>query len=443
MLISDSLGTEALAAVGYYAPLSVLSGLVSVIILGAVVPCGNLMGSGQSDKVNSMFNSSFITILVVCSLISVILIVIRNPLSFILGARGDTQQMLADYILGYAPCIALSSLSSLLVSLAAYINETNRTYIAAAALLLGDIAFNAILVKPLGILGIGLASTISGLLSLLVMLPAYMKKEDVMHLAVLPFDLSLVLLAARRGLPSLLFTGGLLIKNSLINYSLTVYIDYEAIAVANVLASVCGIAGTLSGGCTNAFSSLSSLYFGEEDREAQSNLFHTAMCIGLLVTSILVAAMFIFSKPLSGVFFDPGTRSWQLGQDMFRLGFLFIPINLIINILLYSYKAQDRMLLVNVMSFAEVAMVGVLAALTVTNFGVNAVWLANTWSDLLALVIILVSVFLWKKKPSLKTQDLMKIPDDFGAKADEYVEYAVSTPMDVSMISQSVIAFCE
>lgn len=161
IMISNSLGTEALAAVGYYAPLSVLSGLASVIILGAVVLCGNLMGSGQSDKVNSMFNSSFITILVVCSLISVILIVIRNPLSFILGARGDTQQMLADYILGYAPCIALSSLSSLLVSLAAYINETNRTYIAAAALLLGDIAFNAILVKPLGILGIGLASTIS------------------------------------------------------------------------------------------------------------------------------------------------------------------------------------------------------------------------------------------------------------------------------------------
>ena len=58
-----------------------------------------------------------------------------------------------------------------------------------------------------------------------------------------------------------------MIKNSLINYSLTACVGAEGIAAANVLASFCGMAGTLSGGCTYAFSTLASLYYGEEDRE--------------------------------------------------------------------------------------------------------------------------------------------------------------------------------
>ena len=442
IVISRRLGTQALSAVGFFSPVSVLNGLAYVVVLGAVVLCGNFIGSGQSSKVNSLFNSSFITIFVICSLVSMVLLLCRNPLSFLLGARGDAGRLLENYILGYSPCILFSSLSALLISLASFNNEINRTYVAAAVLFFGNLGLDVILVIPLGILGIGLASSISSLASLLVLVPAYVKKNTTIHFERVPFSFSLVLQASVRGLPSLLFSGGLMIKNSLVNYSLAACVGVEGIAVANVLASFCGMAGTLSGGCTYAFSSLASLYYGEEDREALIDLLHFALFIGIVVTSLLTAGMILLSAPLAGAYFEAGSKGWELARSMFVYGFLFFPVNNVLNMLLYGYKAQGRMTLVNIMSFVEVAMIGVIAVLTAPFYGANAVWLSNMWSDMLALAIILVSVCVWKKKPSLRAQDLLKLPDDFGANALEHVDYTVSGIKDVAVVSQSIIDFC-
>lgn len=85
------------------------------------------------------------------------------------------------------------------------------------------------------------------------------------------------------------------------------------------------------------------------------------------------------------IHFETGTAGWEMARCMFVLGFLFFPINAVINTLLYGYKAQGRMTLVNIMSFVEVAATGVFAVLTAPRFGADAVWLANTWSDILVL----------------------------------------------------------
>lgn len=440
VVIGRVLGTRALSAVGFFAPVSVVTQLANVITMGMVILSGNFIGAGQQEKLNSLFKSVFVAIVAVCLLLIAVLIAGKSPISTLLGARGETHRLLMEYIAGFSPSIIFTSLSALMMSLAAYNNETNRSYVAVAAMFFSNFAFNLILAGPLGLFGIGLASSVSGFLSFLIMLPAYVKKHTICF-AKGPFNLPLVGQAVWRGLPCLLFIAGVTIKNSLINYSMAISAGDDGVAVANVLASVCAIVGTISGGCTFAFSMLASLYFGEEDREALNNLFCTACKIGVAMTALPVILMMIFSDPLSRIFFETGTHAWQLSERMYVLGFLFFPVNVIINQLMYAYKAQGRMTLVNVMSFLEVALIGVIAVATVRRYGTDAVWLANTWSDLLALAVIVLSVFVWKKKLTLKTQDLLKLPDDFGATAEEHVEYSVSTLEDVSEISKAVIDF--
>ena len=442
IMIGRFLGTQALAAVGYFSPLSVVTGLPYVVILGAVIIVGNCIGAGQQDKVNALFTSSFSAIAAAGLLFGAGIVAARNPVSALLGAREETSRMLGEYIAGYAPSFVFASLSSLLMSLASYNNEIKRSYVATAAMFFGNFLFDALLVKPLGVFGIGLASTISSLASFVILLPAFWKRSKTIHFEQGALDMGLLLQATKRGLPSMLFTAGMLVKNSLINYSLTVYIGYESIAVANVLSSVCGIAGTITGGCANSYSSLVSLYYGEEDREGFLDVYRVALRIGTAATGALVVAMMIFSGPLASVFFEKGTGVWMLARQMFRIGFLFFPLNMMLNLVMNSYKAQGRMKLVNVLSFAETAMIGLFAVLTAPRFGANAVWLANTWSDLLVLGMILVSVFLWKKRPGLRTPELLKLPEDFGASQDEYLEYSVWSLEDVGALSQSVIDFC-
>lgn len=442
IVISRHLDTRAVAAVGYYAPMNVLTDLIYVVGVGACLLCGNFIGSGQQSRVNSLFTTTFTVTFAYGALLSTLLTAARVPISALLGARGENGQLLSQYMAGYAPGIVFTQLSALLMSLASFNGAIHRSYVAIGALFCLNSLLDLLLVGPLGLFGVGLATTISCLASFLIMLPAYLGRNQTVHFEWGSFDAKLLMESIRRGLPSLLFTAGLLIKNSLINYSLTVYVGYEGVAVANVLGSLCGIAGSFSGGFANAFSSLMSLYVGEEDRESVIDVFHVALRIGLAFMSLMVITVMALSAPLTDVFFARGTRVWQMGRNMFLLGFLFFPVNVFINLLMNGYKAQGRMTLCNILSFLEAAMIGVFALVTAPRFGDRGVWLANTWSDLLAMAILLLSVFLFKKKVTFHSADLLKLPADFGAKPDEFAEYVVRSMAEAVTVSKAVTDFC-
>ncbi len=65
VLISRFLGEHALAAAGFFSPVLALTGLVFVVITGAEILIGTLIGAGSQDKVNSLFSGAFIVIAVI------------------------------------------------------------------------------------------------------------------------------------------------------------------------------------------------------------------------------------------------------------------------------------------------------------------------------------------------------------------------------------------
>ena len=75
-------------------------------------------------------------------------------------------------------------------------------------------------------------------------------------------------------------------------------------------------------------------------------------------------------------------------KEMFKLGFWYYLLNIPVNLLLSSYKVQDRMMLVNTMSFFETAVIGVLAMLLVPVLDIRAVWLSGLISDAISLSLI-------------------------------------------------------
>ncbi|WP_026527674.1 MATE family efflux transporter [Butyrivibrio sp. VCD2006] len=442
VVISRFLGEHALAAVGLFSPVLVITGLAFVIISGAEILIGTLIGSGKQDEVNSLFTSSFIAVAVIWTAISITLIIARAPIATMLGAQGESAALLEQYIAGYAFNVLFSSLSSLLISVTSFNNAIKKSYMATASMFIGNFVFDILFANFLGIFGIGLASTISSLVSFLVLLPAYTNKEKTIHFAKTAFDRKLLAEAVRRGVPTLLFNSGIFIKNSLINYSLLTYVGEDSIAVANVLVSICGLVGAISIGCSSAHSALTSLYYGEEDREGVIDVFKTALLAGVIAVTLPGILMAVFSSKLAVIFFTPGTEIFKMGRTMFIIGFWFFPFNVFLNLLINAYKVQGRMKLVNIISFTEVAMIGILTLFTVPFMGSNGAWLANMWSDILAIVIVIISVFVNAGRVDISIPSLLKLPPDFGASNEEFEEYSVETKEEVANISQKVIDFC-
>ena len=441
LVIGNILDPEAMAAVGYFSPVATAVGLFGTVVLGTQILAGNFIGAGSRERISSLFFSSFTVLGVLSAVMAAGGILLRQNLAALLGVKESVRGMFCDYILGYMPGIPAQVLCSMLMGLVSYNNLMRRSCVSAVVMAAGNAAGD-ILLAGMGTLGIGLATTLSSVAALAVLLPGYTRKDKVLRFERTSLDLRLAGRAALRGFPSLMFTVGLIVKNTLFNRALSASADAAGVAVANVLSSFCSIIGIVTGGFGAAYVTLAGLYYGEEDRESLTGLLRLGIRIGEACMLTITAVCILGSSFLPGLFFSAGTKEWILGREMFRLAFLFFPVNIFNSCILNAYHAQGRTKLVSAMAAAETSLIGVTACLTVPLFGTRAAWLANTWVDLLCMAVLLCCGWYLKKKVSLRAEVLMALPDTFGASPDEYREYSIRNLQDVADASESVVAFC-
>lgn len=443
LFIGRELGQDSLAAVGFFSPVSVAIGFCYVIILGTQVLTGNLVGKGEIKKVNQLFLSSFLTLVVLFSVFSMCCAIFYRELAALLGAEGRVYEQLCDYIRGYAPGILPQVLAAMLMALCSFNNDIKRSYWAIGAMIVGNVIGDWLLIDVWGLFAVGLSSSISSAASFLILLSGFFKKDKLFCFRIrYGLNMKLVLRAAARGLPSLMLTAGVIIKNLCFIFSLNEYVGAAGVAVCGIMSTVSALTGAVPSGCSNAYSALAGIYFGEEDRESLIDLTRIAMRVGILCCAVVTALVMMFSSPLAKLFLPDDVFVQALAQRMFLLAFTYLIPNVIFNILLQSYRAQNRMLLVNIMSFAETTVIGLFTLSAIGFLGSDAAWISNTVVDVLCIVVVLISVICCKRRFDLSVSALLKLPDDFGAQEGECLNFSATRIEDVTSVSEKVIDFC-
>ena len=201
VIVSRLLGTDALAAMGYFSPVATAVGFYNMIVLGVQVLCGNYIGAGKKDQIHSLFISVFFFLGILSAVFAIVCIGFRDSLAALLGAKGAVHGMLSDYILGYMPGVPAQALCAMLMALVAFNNDMRRSYLSAGAMALGNAAGD-LLMAGMGTLGIGLATTFSSLLALIILLPGFCKKDKTLHFTRARLEWKPVRQAAARGIPS-------------------------------------------------------------------------------------------------------------------------------------------------------------------------------------------------------------------------------------------------
>ena len=443
LFVGRTLGQGSLAAMGFFSPIMTAAGLSYVPIMGAQVLAGNYIGEGKTERVNKLFVSVFFALFAAFTLFSTLCVLFRAPLANILGARGDVAVLLCDYITGYAPGIVPQTLAALLMALCSYNNDLKRSYYGIAAMIVGNALGDMLLVGPLGLLGIGIASSISSAASFMVLLPGFLKKNKLFYFDLsCGFDPGIVLNAVLRGLPSLTFTIGVIFKNYCFNYAMNEYAGAPGVAVAGIMSAACALFGAIPTGCANAFSSLAGLYYGEQDRESYLDLARTALKTGVAAATLCAVAVALFSGPLTVLFLPGDVALHPLCGRMFSLAFSFLLPNVIYNIFVQSYSAQGKMTFINIMSFAEVASVGLFALLAMRWLGTDAAWIANAAVDVLCIFVLTIPAAARKKTLRLSLPAMLNLDDDFGADEEDVLERSITAMDEVVKASSDVAEFC-
>ena len=160
VITSRFLGTEGMAAIGFFGPVAMVIGVTDVIIFGTQIVCGRFIGSGEGDKVVSLFSTGIVFLSAVSLAMTVLCLLFRHPLALLLGAEGKVAGLVADYITGYAPGIIGQVLVGMLMVFLPYNNDIRRCYLGIGVMVAVNTVMDILLVGvwKIGILGMGIAT---------------------------------------------------------------------------------------------------------------------------------------------------------------------------------------------------------------------------------------------------------------------------------------------
>ena len=186
IVVGRYLGADAIAAHGIAAPIfAVMSIFIYMITASFQQPCTVCIGRGERKKANGLYSATVLLALVLSALIAVSGLLFPHGIASLLGARGTgpINSMAADYL--QAAFLGTPALMLFLVLIPVLQIEGKRRLIHIGSIVMGvsDIAFDFLNVKILhwGMFGIGLATTISYSLGLLILLTYYFNKNRLFH----------------------------------------------------------------------------------------------------------------------------------------------------------------------------------------------------------------------------------------------------------------------
>jgi anti-sigma regulatory factor (Ser/Thr protein kinase) len=106
-------------------------------------------------------------------------------------------------------------------------------------------------------------------------------------------------------------------------------------------------------------------------------------------------------------------------------------------------QAFDKQVYVNTLSVIDgIVDVVVFSFLLIGPFGVNGVCIANVLNGVVTTLYIIGYAWFMNKRMPKNVEDLMVIPDNFGAKKEDRLDFSVKTIEEVLEVSRRVQNFC-
>lgn len=446
LFVGRCIGTDAMAVIGLFNPVMIIfSALAYVTMSGAQLLCCRAVGRGDAQQGRQIFASGFFCLAGVGAFSSLVLFLFRMPMAAILGASGAIQESLAAYALGILPGVVAELLSIYLMAFLQINGKDRHSYAGLAVTVTANVVLDAVFTGALGmgILGIGLSTSLSYLLSLLPMLPPFFEKESTIRVVTKGISARYLYEIGKAGLPAVMFNVGIFLKSYIMNRALLIYGSVAAVSVLTMQGVLCGLTGAVPFGVGATTLLLASVYIGEEDRTSLRQLFRISLRAGIGLTGIVVIGILLLSHFIIGLFGITAEPAWSLALHMLWIFPFFLPLNAVVSILLKLYQSVGKITFVNLMTVAESALPAVFAVMFLPIMGIDAAWYAFPLSELFCIAVIVCYGLIGLDTGREKLFAFLKLPQDFGVSASDRLELNVRSMAETMELSEKVVDFCD
>ena len=220
LVIGNCLSQDAMVALGFVTPITLILGALSAIISGGGrVLFGRYLGRGNRDKLNEVFSNAIMTAIAIGFFLSAVIILFSDKIAYILGARGEFIKSTALYIKGLAIGIIPTIVSPSLMVFLQLTEKANYAFASTLVLASSNLIFSLMNVKLLsgGIFGMGLATTVSQFITLIFLAVKFFGKGRLLKFEPSKFNIKFSFAMCAFGSPAALAVVFYGLRNIILN----------------------------------------------------------------------------------------------------------------------------------------------------------------------------------------------------------------------------------
>ncbi|MBQ7058098.1 MAG: ATP-binding protein [Firmicutes bacterium] len=451
MMIGRFLGVDSVTAYGLASPvLLVFAAFGSMLSAGIQVMCGKTMGSGDMEGTNACYSVSMVTAVTVALIGVALVLILQTPLCTLLGAGKPTADnavffLTRDYLKGFILGAPAFILAQIMVPFMQISGKRGRLVAAVLMMTVSDIVFDILNVFVFhgGTFGMGLASTLSYYLALLIGITYFLKKDCMFKLRLKSVSARLCRELLSYGIPTVINQISLVLLVFVLNKLLLDVGKNLAVAAYSVVSTIGNLCYSVSSGVGSVALLLASVFYADEDRSSLRVLTKTMTFYGIVLDVGVIILVQILAPMLAQLFLpnDPAAR------ELTALGVRLFSLSLVPSALNTAFKnycqGVGRIRLTEAISVLQ-NFVSIVAFAFIFSriLGTPGVFLGFFGGESLTLLLIAVYVWVKKKKVTFSADDFSFLEDDFGIAEERLFEKSIHNLAEMAEASEAAAKFC-
>lgn len=445
---SNYVGTEAMAAMGLYTPINTALRAVSAMMVGgATILCSRYMGENQQKKMRSVFSLS----MVLSALIAVVFILLFLASSFlnltrVMASEPEVLRLFNRYLIGQAVGLLPMMMGNQLTAFLSMENENARTTVASVVYIGVNVLLNFLFVVVLHLeaFGLAIASAIGMWVMFLIEAQYFVSARSYIKFELWNVSWKESLAIFRIGLPGALSKCYQTVRGIIVNNLILVFVGSVGISAMAAVDNLLDIIWTIPTATLVISRMLIGVSIGEEDRQSLADVMRVMMRQYVPIMTAAAAVYIIFAVPLTEVYYhDPSQPVYWMTVWGFRIVPLCMPASIISMHFVCYGQNSGKHGFVHLMSLLEgVVSVTAFTALLIRAVGMNSVYIANVLNNVVTTLVIIGYAWLKQRRFPRNMEELMVIPEDFGASPDDRMDLTVRNIDEVVDVAGQVQAFC-
>ena len=313
--VGNYVGASGLAAINISLPIfSLLFGLSLMLAVGSSVVSGKLMGQGDGESASIIFTKTLLVVTFFSLLICAILLYNLETILHLFGADTDLTNIAIEYLsvmLIFTPFFMSG------IVLDYFVKVDSRPTLAFFALLLSAVInvvldWYMIVCLDKGIFGAALATGISQLALIFILLPHFFSKKATLKFVKPIGSYIKIVKAAGNGASEFVNETSVGITTLIFNYIMIKSLGVEGVAAFSIINYILWIGVMISFGVSDSLPPIISKNFGAKKPERIASFLKYALTSVFLTGLIMIALITIFPNELSNLFLGDSNEQTKL-----------------------------------------------------------------------------------------------------------------------------------